>query len=416
MDGPNPFPDRVVRPVVLTRDGHSISRKNIDPDALKILYRLHRLGFTAYLCGGAVRDLMLGKTPKDFDIATDARPGQVKKRFANVFVIGRRFRLAHVHFQDGKIIEVATFRRDLKPGEESAAGTVPETALDPARLYGTPQEDAFRRDITINALYYDPITFSVIDYVGGLEDLARRRVRIIGDPVERYSEDPVRIWRVLRHAARLGFDVEESAERAIHTHGPLLATSPGARLYEELNKDLVYETRPVIEALRRYRLLRYILGKAGEDYETDYGLFTKLTYLLDIEKRARETGCLLSLEETYALFLWPWIEPLFIDEGADMSPVLGDAFAGAKTQATLPRALRTDVIQVLIILEHMLRALGSGRMRWSLRKRVHFPQASRLCFLINRGRAPQEGESFESLYRQAFPSAPLSSRRRRRRR
>jgi poly(A) polymerase len=416
MDGPIPSLDRAVGPAVLNRDGHSISRRNIDPDALKILYRLHRLGFTAYLCGGAVRDLMLGKQPKDFDIATDARPGQIKKRFANVFIIGRRFRLAHVHFQEGKIIEVATFRRDPKPGEETAAGTGPGTALDPARLYGTPQEDAFRRDITINALYYDPISFSVIDYVGGLEDLARRRIRIIGDPVERYAEDPVRIWRVLRHAARLGFDVEESAERAIHTHGPLLATSPGARLYEELNKELAYETRPVIEALRRYRLLRYILGKAGEDYETDYGLFTKLAYLLDIEKRAREAGCLLSLEETYALFFWPWMEPLFTDEGADMSPVLGDAFAGAKMQATLPRALRTDVVQILIILQHMLRALNSGRMRWSLRRRAHFPQASRLCFLIDRGRAPQEGESFESLYRQAFPSAPLSSRRRRRRR
>jgi poly(A) polymerase len=416
MDGPIPSLDRAAGPVVLTRDGHSISRKNIDPDALKILYRLHRLGFTAYLCGGAVRDLMLGRQPKDFDIATDARPGQIKKRFANVFIIGRRFRLAHIHFQEGKIIEVATFRRDPIPGEETGAGTGPGMALDPARLYGTPREDAFRRDITINALYYDPITFSVIDYVGGLEDLAHRRIRIIGDPVERYAEDPVRIWRVLRHAARLGFDVEESAERAIHTHGPLLATAPGARLYEELNKDLAYETRPVIEALRRYCLLRYILGKAGEDYEADYGLFTKLTYLLDIEKRARQAGCLLSLEETYALFFWPWMEPLFTDKGDDISPVLGDAFAGAKMQATLPRALRTDVIQILIILEHMLRALSSGRMRWSLRRRAHFLQASRLCFLIDRGRAPQEGESFESLYRQAFPSAPLSGRRRRRRR
>ena len=310
---------------------------------------------------------------------------------------------------------MATFRRDLKPGEESPVGTCPETAFDPAHLYGTPQEDAFRRDITINALYYDPVTFSVIDYVGGLEDLARRRVRIIGDPAERYSEDPVRIWRVLRHAARLGFDVEECTERGIHTHGPLLAASPGARLYEELNKDFVYETRPVIEALRRYRLLRYVLGKTGEDYETDYGLFTKLTNLLDVERQARESACLLTLEETYALFFWPWLEQLFIDDGADMGHVLGEALAGAKMQATLPRALRNDVVQVLIILEHMLRALASGRMRWSLRKRAHFPQASRLCFLISRGRAPQAGESFESLYCEAFPSARLSSRRKCRR-
>ena len=414
MDESSPPLDGAVGPIVLKRDGHSISRRDIDPDALKILYRLHRLGFTAYLCGGAVRDLMLGKQPKDFDIATDARPGQIKKRFANVFIIGRRFRLAHVHFQEGKIIEVATFRRDPIPGEEAMAGNGPGTAFDPARLYGTPWEDAFRRDITINALYYDPITFSVIDYVGGLEDLVCRRIRIIGDPDKRYTEDPVRIWRVLRHAARLEFDIEESAERAIHTHGPLLATAPGARLYEELNKDLAYETRPVIEALRRYRLLKYILGKVGEDYEADYGLFTKLANLLDIEKQARQTGFLLSLEETYALLLWPWMEPLFVREGEDMSPVLREALAGAKMQVALPRSLRTDVIQILIILEHLLRALSSGRMRWSLRKRAHFLQASRLCFLIERGRAPREGESFESLYRQAFPYASISRRRRRR--
>ncbi|HEX2696020.1 MAG TPA: polynucleotide adenylyltransferase PcnB, partial [Acidobacteriota bacterium] len=297
-------PDK--RPVILPRDGHPISRKNIDPDALKILNHLYRLGFTAYLCGGAVRDLMLGKAPKDFDIATDARPGQVRKRFANVYVIGRRFRLAHVHFQNGKIIEVATFRRDPQQGEIENGGE----GFDPARLFGSPAEDAFRRDITINALYYDPVSFSVIDFVGGLEDLALRRVRVIGDPDCRYTEDPVRIWRVLRHAARLGFGIEEDTEKAIHTHGPLLASSPGARLYEELNKDLNYETKPVIESLRGYKLLRYVLGAVGEAYEADYGMFSRLLALLDLEERVRRERFLLTQEETYALVFWPWAEPL----------------------------------------------------------------------------------------------------------
>ena len=401
-------PDR--RPVILTREGHPISRKNIDPDALKIIYRLRRLGFAAYLCGGAVRDLMLGRAPKDFDIATDARPGQIRKRFANVFVIGRRFRLAHVHFPGGKIVEVATFRRDPRPGEIENGGD----GFDPARLYGTPAEDAFRRDITINALYYDPVDFAVIDYVGGLEDLALKRVRIIGDPDCRYAEDPVRMWRVLRHAARLGFGVEEATERAIHAHAALLATAPGARLYEELNKDLNYETRPVIESLRGYRLLRYVLGSIGEAYESDYGMYSKLASLLELEERVRGEGFLLAQDETYALVLWPWAESICSSTEGDAGPVITEALAKAGLQATIPRAVKTDAVHILSILRTMLSALKDGRMRWSLRKRAHFAQASRLCFLIAENRAPREGESFETLFRKAFPAASLESGKRRR--
>jgi poly(A) polymerase len=146
-------------PVILKKPAHGISRRNIDPDALRILFRLHSLKFTAYLTGGAVRDLMLGKTPKDFDIVTDARPGQIKKYFPRVFIIGRRFRLAHIHFPGGKIIEVATFRK-----HSSSAGPVAAQERNTQEtLYGTPCEDAWRRDITINALFYDAITASVID-------------------------------------------------------------------------------------------------------------------------------------------------------------------------------------------------------------------------------------------------------------
>ena len=160
-------------PFILPRSSHCISRKDIDPDALKVLYRLSRNGFKAYLVGGAVRDFLLGKRPKDFDVATDARPGQIKKLFANCFLIGKRFRLAHIRFKGGKIIEVATFRREPEVTEEG------ET--DHNNTFGTPMEDAFRRDITINALFYDIRTFSIIDYVGGLEDISQKRVCIIGD-------------------------------------------------------------------------------------------------------------------------------------------------------------------------------------------------------------------------------------------
>ncbi len=401
-------------PVVLSRDEHPISRRDIDPDALKIIYRLHGLGFTAYLCGGAVRDLMLGRKPKDFDVATDARPGQIKKRFANAFIIGRRFRLAHIRFHGGKIIEVATFRSDPEPEEEERpAGT--ESDAEHHGAYGTPSGDAFRRDITINALYYDPVAFTVIDYVGGLEDLARRRIRIIGDPGERFQEDPVRVWRVLRHAARLGFSIDEATEKAIHTHGALLASAPGSRLYEELNKDLCYETRPVIEILRSYRLLRFILGRAGEVYETDYAKFCRMMDLLGIEDRARADGLMLNLEEMYALIFWPWLEDVLDECRDDMHADLTAALAEAGMQALVPKSLKADITQILIILWHMKHALKAGRMRWSLKKRGHFPQASRICVMMEKGRAPKSDESFDSLFRQAFPGAPHEARPGRRR-
>jgi poly(A) polymerase len=410
MDEQHTAPERPDEPVILKRPGHSISHGDIDPDVLKILYHLHRQGFIAYLTGGAVRDMMLGKHPKDFDVVTDARPGQIKKRFRNVYVIGRRFRLAHIHFADGKIIEVSTFRSEAGPSEEND----PEAVAEPKSVYGTPREDAFRRDITINALYYDPVTFSVIDYVGGLEDLTRRKVRVIGDPAERFTEDPVRIWRVIRHAARLGFDIEEATERAIYSHRQLLAASPGSRLYEELNKDLAYETRPVFEALRKYSLLKYILGRIGEDYEADQNLSSRLSALLDIEDRAKLRGFLLSLEEMHALIFWPWIEPLLAGVEGDPNLVLKNAFLGVQMRATIPRNLRANVIQIMIILRSMIRAIRTGHMRWSLQKRSHYDQASRLFFLIEKGRTPEGGESFEGLFKEAFPSGTKWRRRRRR--
>jgi poly(A) polymerase len=401
-------------PVILKRPEHPVSRRNIDPDALKILYRLHRMGFIAYLTGGAVRDMMLGKRPKDFDIVTDARPGQIKKRFRDVYIIGRRFRLAHIHFHGGKIIEVATFRKNPDLGDQEA----PEAITEPNDIYGTPREDAFRRDITINALFYDAVTASVIDYVGGLEDLKQRRIRVIGDPGERFREDPVRIWRVVRYAARVGFDIEEATEQEIISHRHLLANCSGARFYEEFNKDLIYiETRPVVEALRKYGILRHILGRAGEEYEADLAKFSRLCSLLVIEDRAKSEGFEPSLEELYTLFFWPWLESAFAGEHRDLHATLKKEFIDARMKVTLPRSLRVHIIEIMIIVGKMTEALRTGHMRWSMRGRSQYGLASRLFFLIEKGRAPGHGESFESLFREAFPSgAPPGERRRRRRR
>src|ERR687898_1656554 len=173
-------------PVTVPRSDHPISRQNIDADALKVLYRLRQFNHIAYLVGGSVRDLLLGRTPKDFDIGTSAHPYQVKRLFRNCWIIGRRFRLAHVKFGT-KVIEVATFRRQVQPGEEVVPDAAPPPTHDPAvhhdNTFGTPEEDAFRRDFTINALFYDIATFSIIDYVGGLKDLQDGVVRSIGDPI-----------------------------------------------------------------------------------------------------------------------------------------------------------------------------------------------------------------------------------------
>jgi poly(A) polymerase len=236
----------MVEPRIVPRGEHTLSRKDVDPDALKVLYRLRQFEHTAYLVGGSVRDLLLGRRPKDFDIGTSAHPYQVKKLFRNCWIIGRRFRLAHVKFGQ-KVIEVATFRRQVEAGEEIVQDGVP--APDPTtpegehlihhdNTFGTPEEDAFRRDFTVNALFYDIATFSVIDYVGGLDDLRAGIVRSIGDPDVRLREDPVRMLRAIALAARLDFTIEPTLLQAIRRHRHEIAKSSLPRLLEEYYKIL----------------------------------------------------------------------------------------------------------------------------------------------------------------------------------
>src|SRR5947208_6938552 len=236
----------MVVPRIIPRAEHPISRRDIDPDALKVLYRLREYDHAAYLVGGSVRDLLLGRRPKDFEIGTCAQPYQVKKLFRNCWIIGRRFRLAHVKFGQ-KVIEVATFRRQVGVGEEVVQDGVP--APDPTtpegehlihhdNTFGTPEQDAVRRDFTINALAYDIATFAVIDYVGGLEDLRAGVVRSIGDPHVRLREDPVRMIRAIALAARLNFTIEPTLLDAIRTHRKEIAKSSLPRLLEEYYKIL----------------------------------------------------------------------------------------------------------------------------------------------------------------------------------
>lgn len=220
-------------PRIIPRSEHPLSRQNIDSDALKILYRLQNHGFMAYLVGGCVRDLLLGKIPKDFDIATDAHPQQVRDLFRNCRLIGRRFRLAHIYFRGGKFIEVSTFRRRSEFEEIG-----PEDPHHSENTFGTPAEDASRRDITINGLFYNMADFSIIDYIGGLEDLQQGIIHCIGDPEEKYVQDPVRMVRVVRHAARTGFRIEEKTYESLVRHVEKIQWCSPARVRDEFLREL----------------------------------------------------------------------------------------------------------------------------------------------------------------------------------
>ncbi len=220
-------------PVIIPRAEHTISRNDLDREALKVLYRLRDAGFVAYLVGGGVRDILLGKTPKDFDISTSARPGEVRKIFRNSRIIGRRFRLVQVFYPGNKIIEVSTFRQRSEYDEGGQ-----EKVLAANNTFGSPADDAFRRDLTINALFYEIENFTIIDYTGGKSDLENGIVRLIGDPERRITRDPGRIMRVIRHAARTGFTIAESTWDSLKANMGKLDLCPTSRIRDELFKDL----------------------------------------------------------------------------------------------------------------------------------------------------------------------------------
>ena len=224
-------------PVVYKRPEHCISRKNIDPDALKVLYRLSSLGYTAYLVGGGVRDLLIGREPKDFDVGTSAKPNEVKHAFRNCFLIGRRFRLAHVKF-GGKVIETATFRQNSQTVgeiiEHAAEGPLEDNT------FGTPQTDAYRRDFTVNGLFYDISDFSVIDWVGGMKDIKKKIIRAIGDPEIRFQEDPVRMMRAVKFSSRLGFRIEKRTLSAMKKYHACILNASVPRVCEEVFRLFPY--------------------------------------------------------------------------------------------------------------------------------------------------------------------------------
>ena len=321
-------------PRILSRSEHNVSRKNIDPDALRVLYRLKNAGFVAYLVGGGVRDLLLERPPKDFDISTSAHPQQVRKLFRNCFIVGRRFRLAHVRF-GRKVVEVSTFRKASLPDEG-------ETLVRRDNTFGTPEEDAFRRDFTVNALFYDIATFSVIDWVGGLEDLTARVIRAIGDPAVRFREDPVRMLRAVAIAARLGFTIDPDTEEAIRfLRGEIVRSSP-ARILEEIYKILRQgRSRETFERLHAYGLLAYLLPQADRAIsEGGSALLGSLTRL-DEHRRA---GLASADDLTNPLLMGSLLVPLGVPLGrVAVAPAPRRGEAAADDAEDAPEPARDDV-------------------------------------------------------------------------
>jgi len=421
----------MLEPLVIHRAEHSISRRSIDHDALKVLYRLKEAGFTAYLVGGSVRDLLLGRRPKDFDIGTSAHPYQVKRLFRNCFIIGRRFRLAHVKFGQ-KVIEVATFRRQVPVSEAEDAGPpspaagagareappTPDLLIRRDNTFGTPQEDAFRRDFTINALAYDIATFSIIDYVGGLGDLHAKLIRSIGDPDERFREDPVRMLRAIALAARLAFRVDPASDDAIRRLRSELARSSPARLLEEYYKILRSgAAERTFRALAEIGLLEPVtpeLQRVASD-----ALWASLA-AVDRYRQRFETA---SPALTNAILVGSLVVPLgFTPDPYARRDGSGRAISRAWL-GPLPIA-RKDLerLRQILLLQRRLRDVSvSPRAARGLMARSAFPDA--LVWLDIHGAAPEAVEHWRALEGAASPAdgrpaagLPLPRRRRRRRR
>ena len=341
-------------PLIIPRAQHSISRALISDNAIKVLHRLKDAGYASLLVGGCVRDLLLGREPKDFDVVTDARPEEIRKLFHNARVIGRRFRLVHVRY-GRDIVEVATFRaipRDISEesiprDEEEGPGAENANMLELGshNVFGTQEEDAVRRDFTVNALYYNIRDFSVMDYVGGTEDLKRGVLRVIGDPAIRYREDPVRMLRAVRFAAKLGFKIEDKTAAPIRDLASLLASVPAARMFEEVLKlfhgGYALET---YELLRHYGLFQYLFPLTEKSLEREESGFPVTL----IPRALSNTDARLSEDKPvtpaflFAALLW---EPVREETGALMARGMNSYDA---VQRASERVLREQLRHVSI--------------------------------------------------------------------
>ena len=375
-------------PRILPRSEHPISRKDISPNALKVLYRLHQRGFKAHMVGGSVRDLMLGRRPKDFDVATDAGPQEIRRLFRNSRIIGRRFRLVHVVFE-GEVVEVSTFRSTPEPGEGN--GTAEQGPITSDNTWGTPREDAFRRDFTVNALFYDIEDFSVIDWVGGVEDLQRRVLRVIGDPDVRLQEDPVRMMRACEYAGRLGFGIDPATQEAIHRHRQKLELASPVRITEEVLQLLrCGSAGAAVQWMLELGLLEVLLPEAYAMVGRTHG-GAEFGRLLPTIDRQVAAGSTLSDATLLAVLLLPKLLQRRDDvEAIDQRPMsraalrqlVDETVAPLVARLALSRARSTQLTQALVAFQRLCEPGWKPRGRAQFTHRPYFDDSLALFELM----------------------------------
>lgn len=381
---------------IIPESEHPIREHQLDREALKVLYRLRDAGFKGYLVGGGVRDLYLGKEPKDFDVSTDARPGELRKLFRNSRTIGRRFRLVQVFFRGNKIIEVSTLRSQNENESDET-----DQVLAANNTFGSLEEDAFRRDLTINSLFYEVGERTVIDYVGGVDDLNRGVIRMVGDPDRRFTRDPVRMMRAVRHAARTGFIIEASTFEAIKRQGEKLLLCPPSRLRDEILKDLQSGmARPWAERCLDTDLWFtlfpfYSASFEGIDGEKTKSLLLRLLAELDTIFQGSHGETRIKMEEyfLFAVLLLPWVAQKFDIPGS--TPLRGLAFqkllASLRKEidrhfgvpfnvARMAKERIATLIMNLSTLQHTKDAKG-GHPKW-LKKKSYYRDCNRLHNLL----------------------------------
>ncbi|WP_268410375.1 polynucleotide adenylyltransferase PcnB [Alteromonas sp. a30] len=358
----------------MPRSEHSISREDISANALKVLYRLHNSGYQAYLVGGCVRDLLLGEHPKDFDVVTDATPEQIKGLFRNCRLIGRRFRLAHIVF-GREIIEVATFRGHHEPqATEDKAGKKTTSHLNQHgqlvrdNVFGSIEEDAERRDFSFNAMYYNIADYSITDFANGQDSLSKREIRIIGDPETRYREDPVRMLRAVRFAAKLGMKIEENTAKRIPELAPLLANIPAARLFEEISKLLLSGSGlKTFHLLDEYKLFGQLFPQLQPFLDNPEGReFKMLEKVLSNTDNRINSGLRITPAFFYAACLWFCVEERqqqHIAEGGlppfdAFNLAITDVLAIQMQRIMIPKRFTTPIRDIWHLQQRLNRRLG----------------------------------------------------------
>ncbi len=378
---------------------------DIDPDAVKILRRLTRFNHTAYLVGGCVRDLLLERKPKDFDIGTTATPRQVKRLFSNCRIIGKRFRLAHIYFQNGKILEVATFRaRNIDEEGDAAAGDQ-DLLIRDDNIFGTPEEDAIRRDFTINQLFYDVNQGNVLDHADGLGDLRKRLVRMIGDPEIRFREDPIRILRAIRFAARLDFSIETETLAALEKTRNLIPKAAAPRIMEEINRFC--RGGAAAESFRRLRdtgVFEVILPEFAEGYEEDPAAWKFLLLLLESMDRRTAAGQVVGTGEILAVLVLPllsrrigWKDDGVVQkrDGVSVRDLADEILRPMALRLRMPRRDQETCRQMLMTLHRMVPA---RRLRRATRESILRRPVTPSCLWVLETVAQRAGGDFSSAF------------------